>query len=413
MLLAYALPNGKQEVHQLKNFVLIPKALPKLLTSSSDVLILSALLSFHRRSKKVFPSFKTLMQMCGIKSLRTVNYAIERLRAAGIIETSKRHGRNSLSFKFLWCDVWAACLRSKKPTKLTVGQQFNPDDMFQSYPLHTATLGSQTVSPSAKILLAYMMERVGDNCAAWPTFDEIGADLGIGSRATITKLIKELESIGLILANRRSVRQKGSPANSYTLLFSNIFSEDIVKVSEDVKVPDVLLECKNKTASEFGSHSAQGKYTSCIPSVHFLQPVNNPIEVPRENQENGRLTSSVLPSSHYNDLGTEAVVVIENKEGAVEAFVDSLPESPLKDKLMDSLGQITSKVDAAARLKMALQMVMTKGIKNKAAYLTSLILKYMRGEYKIDGLELMQRDFSRRAKSEHAQYYIHDDVREL
>ena len=107
----------------------------------------------------------------------------------------------------------------------------------------------------------------------------------------------------------------------------------------------------------------------------------------KENQakQNKYTWSDSVESSQVNHNETaaaEEVVVLTEQE-----FLDKIPSRFVKEKFVDWLNEIPQKFPTALRLSIAARMVRPKGtIRDKGAYLTSLIRKAMDGQYVVAGL---------------------------
>lgn len=388
----------KRNLHAASQFIPVPIAILRHV-KASDALVLGGLMSYAGKDGACFPHIDTLTEACGLKSTRTVKYAIERLRELGLIGTARRSQRHGFDFHFTWHPFWKECLKSQVSVKLTDGEKFNPYKKLSCVRIPKPVAKNAELSITARLFLGYMLSRAGENGAAWPSYTEIARDLHIGCRNTISRTLRELEDRGLILTTRRS---SSATPNSYTLLLH--------KPANDCNATE---SCEKQCTDDTGMIHDENWYHPCTSLVSSMHHLNTSNETVCEKKGIGRLSSPSSPSSHDHglDAGAEtAVVVIEDKKEAVRIFIDSLPSSPAKEKLEQWLGQITTNVSPVAKLKMALQVVMTKGIVNKVAYLNKLILRYKSGEYNVDGIEIMQKEFTRRCVSEHAQYYVRDVV---
>lgn len=403
MLLAHTNTDGKQEIVRLTNFCPIPKAMHKLI-GTTDALVLGALLSYAGSDGRCYPKCQTIADACG-QSLRAVKYSLSRMREKGLIVTERKNRRRGLTYRFLWNDIWKLCLAPKKTSRLKEGTPFNPYGMFPTFNIPRAIMSDNSLTAVSRIFMGYILDRMGTNGKAWPAYSEIAADLNIVCRNTISTAIKELTALGVLSYTKGNTSENEFTTNVYVLHLNEKIANDFNTIDGSTREASERMET---------AHVQYADGTSAASDLHYHKTPN---EEHHEKKGVGRQTSSSSPSSHYNDLGaTENVVVPEmekDAEEAVAAFMDSLPETGSKDRLRASLQEIISKVDPIARLKMALQVVMTRGIQNKAAYLTTLIMRYQRGQYNVDGVELMKADFARRVRSEYAQFFVHSEVEEL
>lgn len=376
MLLACVAPNGNKKVFEITNFFLVPRRLPKLLHTSFDTLIASVLISIAGKNGKCYPGYSYLMTACGIKSEKTVHNSVTRLRNAGLIRTSSRGTSKSLSYTFIWHPTWEACLSKKAAASADVkalryGDEFNPHNLFDTLVLHKSIMGDATMSPTPKVIMAYVMHKVGTNDCAWPTQEQIMRDTGI-VKSTTRLAVKELEARQYIRAVRRLDGDEKLLRNSYYLIFGNTAVADMVE----------------KHASENTSTPTE-KYIQ----MRFKLRVNSIKRLSAVEVIGGK--SDDLPPDHYYGLPKpESVVVFLKEEREVDEYLSSLPVCPRSERLRKWYRDTSSKIEPMARLKMALQMVTKKDILNKAAYLNTLITMYFKGEYHVAGVELMMTDYA-------------------
>lgn len=72
----------------------------------------------------------------------------------------------------------------------------------------TTVLMAKGLSPSARIVWAYLRHRQGENGDSWPSQDTIGRDLGI-SKSAAGRAIAELEQADLLRVNRPKKKGRG------------------------------------------------------------------------------------------------------------------------------------------------------------------------------------------------------------
>lgn len=382
MLLACVEPNGNKKVYEITNFFTIPKKLPKLLHTSFDTLLVSVLLNLAGKNGHCYPGHSYLKAACGIKSEKTVHNSLARLRAAKLIKTVNRGTSRSLVYTFLWHPTWEAALSKKTTAKeatkdLKYGDEFNPHGLFDTLVLHKSIMADPTMSPTSKIIMAYVMNKVGTNDCAWPTHDQIMRDTGI-IKNTTRLAIKDLEARRFICTVRRLAGEDRLLRNSYYLVFGNTAVADMVE-KDGLKSTDTCTQKYHEMRSRLLTNS-----------IKILSPA-----VVTEAKSND------LPSDHYYELPKpeNVVVVLEGKE-EVENYLGSLPDCDRARRLRKWYAAVPATVSHLARLKMALQMVSKQDIQNKSAYLNTLLTLYFEGRYRVEGVELLMTDYAKRVDYE-------------
>lgn len=353
---------------ELKQFILVPKALVKEITHQ-EALLLSAYMRFAWDKNNCFPSYDKLSTVVGIKGSRLAQISLS-LRKKGMISAEIRgNGYAPSKITFLWNPIWEKCLKSKKlypkgadGKRLEYGQPFAPAKILSCYLLPEFLAGCDDVSPKEKIVYAYLLCRIGRKGVGRPSHNDMVVATGI-SRMSVIRTMKKIEEYDL-------VRQVGEHVNGTTKTFVlplvDALKCDFIRSTSTEPTCDIYkLSCTQKeTRKRFKKEgNSEEKLTS-----NFSQNKNN--------EE---------PEAPEAQSGLEEVVSFE----AVEQVIPNA----FKQVIAEWIAEIPRDLPDRARLSILVQMVMTKGIESKPAYFNTLVRKAREGSYETAGLPQTLRKF--------------------
>lgn len=350
MFLAYHTDDVNSKLYKITDFSLIPRHIVKIFDASTAI-VAGALIRYAGKNGKCFPRQSTIKEDTGLSSYQITN-AIRNLRDMCMIETTKgRFGK--LSYTFIWHPHWVGCLKKNTVAEKNTGDTFIPHDLFNCMVLpKTITMCSGDLSANEKVMMAYMLCKIGANGMAWPKQNAIAADLGMTTK-TVGALLQKLEDKNAI----QKITKPGPWPHTYVAVYHDFFAPSM-KYVETKKHPRKILDrLLSILRSNKENQTNQNKYT-WSDSVESSQ-VN-----------------------HNETAAAEEVVVMTEQE-----FLNKIPSKVIKKNFVDWLSEIPHKLPADLRLSIAARMVRPKKkIRDKGAYLTTLIRKAMAGQYVVAGL---------------------------
>lgn len=350
MFIAYHTDDVNSKLYQITDFSLVPRALVRTFDSATAI-VAGALIRFAGKNGKCFPRQKKIQVATGLSSYQ-VTSAVKKLRDMCMIDTTQ--GRfGALSYKFLWHPHWNACLQKGVESDLKSGEQFIPHDMFNCTVLPSHITSCSDIKANEKVMLAYMLCKMGADGMAWPKQEKIADELGMTTK-TVGLLLQKLIDKKLI----RKITKPGPWPHTYVAVYHKVLSSCMKYVETKKHSRKILDRLLSILRSDKENHCKVNQST-WSDSVESSQ-VN-----------------------HYETAEAEKVEVLTEKE-----FLDSIPSIYVREKFTEWLNEIPQNVSTEARLSIAARMMTSRGlIKNKGAYISTLIRKTLEGTYVIAGLQ--------------------------
>lgn len=155
------------------------------------------------------------------------------------------------------------------------------------------------LNTNEKMVLLAISDHANDEGKAYPSWDRILQKTSIGSKSTITKIVKILEAVGLLSITKRGDFKDGRKTNLYTVHTSN-FSKS------------THLELKGRLEAEREKHKRPI-------STPLERPISTPLEpaIVHPSNSNRQLTVSSFSNrqSSLSDLAKKIISDLNEKAG--------------------------------------------------------------------------------------------------